>query len=219
MSIFFTHPTFFETFHNSEVLLARSVLFLVFSAKEKFEIEEWLEVYLVIEEDGTEVRSCCINMSETIFHPLPGWRWRIFLHSRWQHSLHASLQGGHLVAPGSRLHVSIHFSTKKLLFNHSLCSQYSTKGSYRTFVLFLESLFKQFWCILRRIRDLPSSHHTDEIQVWSRKYLEFKTLQFPSMKIYFILECMYQIYTNADQNFANLQKSIKSLEYFIKKKV
>ena len=25
------------------------------SAKEKFEIEEWLEVYLVIEEDGTEV--------------------------------------------------------------------------------------------------------------------------------------------------------------------
>ena len=49
--------------------------------------------------------------------------------------------------------------------------------------------------------------------------LEFKTLQFPSMKIYFILECMYQIYTNADQNFANLQKSIKSLEYFTKKSI
>ena len=28
---------------------------LYLSAKEKFEIEEWLEVYLVIEEDGTEV--------------------------------------------------------------------------------------------------------------------------------------------------------------------
>ena len=110
------------------------------------------------------------------------------------------------------------FFYEDLTFNHSLCSQYSTKGSYRTFVLFLESLFQKFWCILRRIRDLPSSHHTDEIQVWSRKYLEFKTLQFPWMKIYFILECMYQIYTNADQNFANLQKSIKSLEYFIKKK-
>ena len=35
------------------VLNALNGLYL--SAKEKFEIEEWLEVYLVIEEDGTEV--------------------------------------------------------------------------------------------------------------------------------------------------------------------
>ena len=35
------------------VLNALNCLYL--SAKEKFEIEEWLEVYLVIEEDGTEV--------------------------------------------------------------------------------------------------------------------------------------------------------------------
>jgi len=28
---------------------------LIIKAKEKFEIDDWLEVYLVIEEDGTEV--------------------------------------------------------------------------------------------------------------------------------------------------------------------
>ena len=37
--------------HVTQIYLS----YLSTSAKEKFEIEEWLEVYLVIEEDGTEV--------------------------------------------------------------------------------------------------------------------------------------------------------------------
>jgi len=36
-------------------IMAANLEDLILKAKEKFEIEDWLEVYLVIEEDGTEV--------------------------------------------------------------------------------------------------------------------------------------------------------------------
>ena len=32
------------------------ILFFAFLAKEKFDLDKWTEVYLVIEQDGTEVR-------------------------------------------------------------------------------------------------------------------------------------------------------------------
>lgn len=83
-------------------IMASTLEDLIVKAKEKFEIEEWLEVYLVIEEDGTEVDD------EEYFSTLADNT--VFM----------------------------------LLFKEDI---WSPQGPAYT------------------IRDLPSSHHTDEIQV------------------------------------------------------
>ena len=43
-------------FHRNVSCFAKQTKIYFLAAKEKFEIDDWLEVYLVMEEDGTEVR-------------------------------------------------------------------------------------------------------------------------------------------------------------------